>query len=89
MPYKFVHLTEKWDETYRNQSHPDIQKSVLHHLSSVVGKASIAPRELAKQYLTDGNLKNQLSLFTFNKEELIKLRKDILENPEKYEKMLS
>lgn len=48
MPFKEIHLTEKWDETYRNQEHPELHKSVLWHLSKAIGKRNIAPVELAK-----------------------------------------
>lgn len=38
MPFKQIHMTEKWDTSYRDQEHPDIQQSVMWHLSQVVGK---------------------------------------------------
>lgn len=72
----------------REMEHPDIRKSFLWHLSKAIGKISIAPKELAKQYLTNPSLKKQSTMFTFDKEELIKLRKDILENPVQYEQLL-
>ena len=68
--------------------HPDIQRSVLWHLSKVIGKQSLAPQEMMRQYLTDPNFKNSTDVFTIDKKELEKLQKDLLENPEKYEEML-
>jgi hypothetical protein len=38
--------------------------------------------------LTNPQIKKASTLYTFDKEELIKLRKDILANPEKYENIL-
>jgi hypothetical protein len=81
-------LTEKWDQSYRDSEHPDIQKSFLWYLSKAIGKVNIAPPELAKQYLTNPNIKKHSTLYTFDKKELIKLRKDILQNPERYEAIL-
>jgi hypothetical protein len=49
----------------------------------------LTPVEITKQYLTNPNLVQPMSLYTFDKEELLKLRKDVFENPEKYEKMLT
>ena len=70
--------------------HPELQQSPLHYISKVVGKISYTPVELAKAYMTNQNniREHPLELFTFNRDELLKLRDDILENPEKYEKML-
>lgn len=73
MPFKEVHLKEKWDETYRNMEHPDIQKSFLWHIGKAIGKRNITPPELTKAYLTDTSKANLMELYTFDKEELQKL----------------
>jgi hypothetical protein len=90
MPYKLPHLTEKWDgeKSYREMEHPDIQKSFLWHLSKAIGKRNITPPELAKQYLTNPDLHKTMNLFTFDKEELLRLRRDILERPQYYEELI-
>jgi hypothetical protein len=49
---KEIHLTEDWNHTYLEQEHPEIQSSFLYHISKAIGKRSLAPPELAKQYLT-------------------------------------
>ena len=54
-----------------------------------MGKVNLAPPELAKQYLSNPDRQKQMQLYTFDKEELLKLRRDILENPEKYEKLFT
>jgi hypothetical protein len=90
MPYKLPHLTEKWDgdKTWREMDHPELQSSFLYYFSKIVGRTNIAPIELGKKYLTDPSMHNKMNLFTFDKEELLKLRRDILENPKKYELLL-
>lgn len=90
-PYKLPHFNVKWDsETYLATSHPEVGKSFLTLLASAVGKRSLVVPELAKAYITDksGKVAKNLTLFTFDKEELLKLRRDILQNPAKYESML-
>ena len=89
MPFKEIHLTEQWDETYLDKEHPELHRSVLHHISKAVGKRNIAPLEMARQYLTNPKAQEQMTLFTFDKEELQKLRTDILQNPDKYQEILS
>ena len=54
--------------------HPDIQKSFLWHLSKAIGRINITPPELVKQFLTNPDIKEATTLYTFDKEELIKLR---------------
>jgi len=53
MPFKMIHMTEDWTENHRQVEHPDIQQSVMWHLSKVVGKANLAPAEMMKDYLTN------------------------------------
>ena len=50
----------------------------MWYISKVVGKTNITPPELAKQYLTHKDLEKSMNLYTFNKEELLKLREDLL-----------
>ena len=90
MPLKEPHMKEQWDGnvTLREMEHPDIKQSFLWHLSSAVGKQTLAPAELAKKFLTDPKTAQALTTFTFDKTELERLRADILENPAKYEAAL-
>lgn len=88
MPYKLPHLTEQWDKSIREVEHPEIQQSVMHHLSKVVGKANLAPTYMMQQYLTDPEAAKNMQTFTFDKKALEKLRKDLLCNPQKYVDLL-
>jgi hypothetical protein len=90
MPVREPHLKEQWDgtTTFREMEHPEIQKSFLWHLSSAIGKQTIAPAEIAKKFLTEPKTAEALTTFTFDKAELEKLRSDILANPAKYEAAL-
>ena len=82
MPYKTPHLTEKWDESFRDMDHPNITRSPLYYISKAVGRVNLAPAELARAYLTGGpEMRRKLQLVTFDESELRKLQVDILANP--------
>ncbi len=57
-------------------------------MSKAVGKATLAPVEIAKEYLSNPQLAKQLTHYTFDLKELKNLRTDVLDNPEKYQKIL-
>ena len=87
--YKFPHLSEKWDTNWRHFSHPLIEKSPLHHLSKAIGRVSISPIELTREYLTNPSMRKDLSMLTIDKNELLKIQEDIYANPQKYEAMFT
>lgn len=88
LPFKEIHLTEKWDETYLKQQHPELHRSVLYHISKAVGRKTFAPPEIAKSYLSNPELARSLTHYTFDLNELKALRRDVLLNPEKYAQIL-
>ena len=60
----------------------------MWHLSKIVGRAQLAPREMMKLYQTNPQAAKQMTALTFDKTELERLQKDLIENPKKYEDML-
>ena len=72
--YKLPHCTESWAKSWRDQSNPLIEKSPLFQISKAIGKASISPVELTKEYLTNPAARDQLSMLTIDRDELLKLQ---------------
>jgi len=68
LPFKFPHLSEPFDKSFRDQENPMLKHSVMHQLSKAVGKTSIAPLEIAQHFMTAP--KADLTLFTLDQEEL-------------------
>jgi hypothetical protein len=58
--------------------HPELHKSPLWYLSKAVGKRNLTPPELAKAYLTNPDAYKAMNIYTFDKDELTRLRRDIL-----------
>lgn len=87
LPYKEPHLSEQWDgaKSYRELQHPDMHQSFLSLFSSAIGKVSLAPATLAKQYVSDPTIAEKMNLYTFDRAALENLRADILADPRKYE----
>ena len=67
MPFKQIHLTEGFQQSFREVEHPEIQQSVMWHLSKVVGKANLAPVEMMKSYLTDPKMAEETTTYVFDK----------------------
>ena len=87
--YKLPHCTESWEKSWRDQSNPAIKKSPLFYISKAIGRASMSPIELTKEYLTNPEARDRLSMLTIDKEELLKLQEDVYANPMKYEAILT
>lgn len=88
LPYQSLHMKEKWDQSWRDGSHPELVKSPLYLLSKAIGRISITTPELTKAYMTDPGNRDAMTMFTFNKSEIEKLNRDVISNPEKYEMIL-
>lgn len=56
-PFQQMHLTETWDKSYREMSHPDLETSPIYHLTKAVGRLSMTPQVIAKAYLTQPDLR--------------------------------
>ena len=70
-------------------SHPAIERSPIHHISKAVGRASLTPIELTREFLTNPQAREGMSVLTLDKEELLKLQDDVFKDPLKYEKMFT
>ena len=66
-----------------------IEKSPLFHLSKAIGRVTYSPIELTREYLTNPEARDQLSMLTVDKEELLKIQEDIYANPGKYQAMFT
>ena len=62
-------------------SHPDFEQSVMHHIGKAVGKTTLTPNFMLQEFLTDRATAESMTSYVFDKAELEKLQKDILENP--------
>lgn len=74
MPFQQIHLTEKWDQTFREQDHPYLSQSPIYHISKAVGRVSLTQPELIKEYLTNPDTRSAQKLLTLDKKELLTLQ---------------
>jgi len=61
--------------------HPALESSIFFHLNKVVGRVSLAPVEIYKEYMTNKSMAESMTTYTFSKDELEKLKVDLLSNP--------
>lgn len=85
LPFKQMHLTEKWDQCFRDMKHPDLHKSPLYYIAEALGRVSLTAPEMAKSWLTDPENRELMTTITIDKNELDRINTDLLSNPEKYE----
>lgn len=45
-------------------------QSPMHYVAKAIGKVSLTTPEMAKAWLTDPSLRDQMTMFTLDKEEL-------------------
>ena len=84
MTYKLPHMTEKWDQSWRDMENPGMAKVPLHYIAKAIGRVNLAPVELCQAYLTQPEMRDKLSMVTFDEAELRKLKADLLARPEEY-----
>ena len=66
LPFQQIHLTEKWDQSFREGQHPDLVHTPLYHLSKAIGRVSLTTPELAKAYLSNPANRQQMTMFTLD-----------------------
>lgn len=86
---RLPHLSESWEQSWRDTEHPLIQKSPLYHLAKAIGRVTYSPSEMTKEYLTNPEMRDQLSMLTVDKNELLKLQEDLYKNPQKWTDILT
>ena len=85
--FKNMHLTEDWDKSWRDMEHPKIASSPLYHLSKAVGRVSLTPLELTREYLTNPEARDSMTVLALDKDELLRLQDDVFKDPMKYRQM--
>jgi glycerophosphoryl diester phosphodiesterase len=54
-PYRLPHGQENNEQSWLEVSHPQIEKSPLHIIAKAIGRVSLSPVEMTKEYLTNPN----------------------------------
>jgi hypothetical protein len=67
--------------------HPQIASSPLYQLSKAVERVSLTPLELTREYLTNPDARDKMTVLTLDKDELLRLQEDVFNDPLKYRKM--
>ncbi len=88
-PYRLPHGQEGPEQSWHDVAHPWIEKSPLHVIAKAIGRVNLTPVEITKEYLTNPERRQQLSMLTLDHGELDKLQNDVLLNPEKYIQMFT
>ena len=53
--YSFTlpHLNEEWGQNWREVDHPELHYSPLYYVAKAIGKVSLTPVEMTREYLTN------------------------------------
>ena len=62
------HLTEDWDQNWRDVDHPELHYSPLFYVAKAIGKVSMTPVEMTRQYLTNPALREDMTALTIDEE---------------------
>jgi hypothetical protein len=67
------HFTEDHNQNWRDVDHPELHWSPLYYVAKAIGKVSLTPVELTREYLTNPKARTEMTALTIDEEALLRL----------------
>lgn len=65
-PYRLLHGQENNDQSWHDIVNPLIEKSPLYQISKAIGRVSLSPVEITREFLTKPERREQLTMLTLD-----------------------
>ena len=83
------HFTEDWEENWREVTNPEMEFCPLHFVAHAIGKVSMTPIEMTREYLTNPDMREHMSALTIDADAVKKVQDDIYSNPRRWWKIFN